>query len=262
MSTLSSMEGRGSPYLIGCRANRADNADIATGDALQWDRAGTEGLDVKQPVTTGLRRDFAGIAVADIEDGEQRNAALAFLGPVRCKFLNNAAAAKYTYATPVTGQDYLTYSATPTNIILLTDQTTGTAVHGPSEGDDAPVVLLLPNVANAVIKAVTVEIEAVETAASDWVVIPEAAIILGAYAVTEAAITGASANITFEIGGTPITSMAIECTVAGAAAGKVYTAAAPTGANVVTAGQAIEVVGDGGSDTGGKTMVTIFYIPN
>lgn len=259
MSTFSSMEGFGYSYPL---AIRAGATAIATGNALQWDRTGTNGLDVKQPATTGLLRDFAGIAVDNVPAGEQKNAALAYLGITKCKYLNSATSAKYTYATPVNGQDYLAYSAKPTNIILLTDQTTGTAVHGPIDGESAPQVLLLPNVNASIIKAVTVEIEAIETASSDWVVIPEAALIIGAYAVTEAAIETATSAITFEIGGTAITSMAISCTVAGAAAGKVYTASAPTAANVVTAGQAVEVVNDGGASAGGKTMVTILYIPN
>lgn len=258
MSNNTAMYGQNYSYCMGMQAPAA--SDVEPGDALQYDRTGTWGLLMKQPVTANLLKDFAGIAVKGVLRGEKANQALATMGVVPCKFKNHASAAAWSYCTPVNAQDYLTYSATPTNIILLTDQTDGTAEHGPNS-TSPPVVMLLPNTGLQTIKSVQVEIEAIGTASSDWVVIPEKATIIGAYAVTEAAITDATSEITFELGGTAITGMGISCTVAGAAIGKVYTATAPTALNLVAAGGAVEVVNDGGATAGGKTMVTILYVP-
>lgn len=260
--TNAGMEGRGYAYLLACRANKTSGADIAQGDALQWDRTGTEGPDVKQPATTGLLSDFAGIAVGDVMDGDIKAAALAVHGPVRCKFLNNASAAKGTYATPVNGQDYLTYSAKPTNIILLTDQSSGTAVHGPDEGDDAPVVFLLPHTAKGQMKVATAYLPNVsnETNGSTWVDLGEPAKIIGGSIVNLAAKTGA-AVVTFKIGGTEVTGLSL--TVAnGAAIGTCVQDFTVTGANTVAAGTAVEIATDGGGSDTVPCMVSVFYVPN
>lgn len=76
----------------------------------------------------------------------QSNAAGVFEGPVPCRFKNHASAVAKTFARPVPGQQYFTYSAIPTPFLLLTDQSSGTDVHTPEEGaaGTAPMICVLP----------------------------------------------------------------------------------------------------------------------
>ena len=92
----------------------------------------------------------------------------------------------------------------------------------------------------------TVDMTDISTAASVWVVSPYAATIEKIYSVINGAITVADAAITVEIGGTAVTGGAITIANSGSAAGTVDSAT-PTALNTVTAGQAIEVITDGGS---------------
>ncbi len=87
------------------------------------------------------------------------------------------------------------------------------------------------------------------TAASRFVVIPWAGTITTAYVVNSVANTTTKTVITLEIGGSLVTMSALEIAIT-AAAGTVVNQS-PSAANVVTAGQAIEVITDGG---GSPTM--------
>ena len=91
-----------------------------------------------------------------------------------------------------------------------------------------------------------VRITDISTAASYWAVTPYAGTIAAVYTVLHGAITGANAVVTLELGGTLVTGSTVTITQSGSAAGDVDTAS-PSAANTVTAGQAIEVITDGGS---------------
>ena len=99
------------------------------------------------------------------------------------------------------------------------------------------------------------EIEDISTAQSDWVVAPYAGTVDKIYTVIDSAITVADANLSFEIAGTPITSGDITVAFTGSAAGDVDSST-PTANNAVTAGQAIELITDGGSTDPCKAKVT------
>lgn len=91
-----------------------------------------------------------------------------------------------------------------------------------------------------------VRIDDISTAQSVWVVSPIAGTIEAIYSVIDGAITGADATLTAELGGTLVTGSSITITQSGSAAGDVDSAS-PSAANIVTAGQAIEIITDGGS---------------
>lgn len=109
----------------------------------------------------------------------------------------------------------------------------------------------------------TGEIADISSAASSWVVSPIAGTISSIWLVTEAKVTadGGDAAITFEIGGTAVTGGAITVVDGDGAIGKVYTAT-PTAQNTVTAGQAIELITDGGSTTACKATVILEITPS
>ena len=95
----------------------------------------------------------------------------------------------------------------------------------------------------------------ITTGTSDWVVAPHAGDIVNWWSVIDATITG-DAGITLEIAATPVTNSAIIITASASAAGDVDTAA-PSAANTVTAGQAIEIVSDGNPSGGTEVCFTI-----
>ncbi len=136
--------GKGYVTMAAAKANRADSNDVEIGDALQWDMSENDGISVKQPVTSGLLGEFAGIAARKLPHGDQNSSTLVVSGVVACKFENHASAAAGEWATPVNGEDYLTYSETATGIRLLTKQDVGTDEHTPDEGAKAPLVWLMP----------------------------------------------------------------------------------------------------------------------
>ena len=96
------------------------------------------------------------------------------------------------------------------------------------------------------------EIADISAAASSWVVCPVAATIVAIYTVTNATTTG-TALISFELGGTAVTGGGL--TIAAGAAGIMDTAT-PTALNILTAGQAIEIITNGGSTNVAKGVVT------
>lgn len=91
------------------------------------------------------------------------------------------------------------------------------------------------------------EIADVSTGASYWVVAPYAGTIEKIYTVINGAIITAAAELTFEIGGVAVTDGAISIVTAGSAAG-IVDSSTPSAANVVTAGQPIEMLTAGASE--------------
>jgi hypothetical protein len=104
------------------------------------------------------------------------------------------------------------------------------------------------------------EIADVSAAASSWTVSPVAGNITRITLVLEKAVTVADAAITFELAGTAVTGGAIAIGHAASAIGKIYSAT-PTAARTVTAGQAIEIITDGGSTTASKATVLFEITP-
>lgn len=100
----------------------------------------------------------------------------------------------------------------------------------------------------------------ISSGASSWsVALPYDVEITGAVVTQETAVTGADAEVTFEIGGTPITSMAVTVAIAGGADGDAFIAVAPTGAASLSAGTSVEVITDGASTTASLGRVAITY---
>ena len=91
-----------------------------------------------------------------------------------------------------------------------------------------------------------------------YIVCPFAGTITSIYTVADSAVLSADVTITSAIGATGITGGVITIAVAGAAAGDVDSCA-PTAANVVTAGQAVNftVTGGGSAGTGPRIHLTM-----
>jgi len=102
---------------------------------------------------------------------------------------------------------------------------------------------------------ITAEIEDVSTTSSTFVAIPDNGKVVKILTALQGAITGANAAITFEIGGTAMTSSAITVAYSGSAAGDVDTSK-PSAANNVLEGGTIEIITDGGSTGTAKLLVT------
>ena len=124
------------------------SARIAQGTPVRFDLqnyydAGMKGMPVI-PMGSSLIGDFAGVTVkslrynANFPPTEHTINGVCTQGIVACRFLNHASAVVGSWCRPVVGQVYFTYSAEPTGIRLLTDQTTGTSEHGPGLGDAIP----------------------------------------------------------------------------------------------------------------------------
>lgn len=118
-----------------------------------------------------------------------------------------------------------------------------------------------PAGANLKTKLVTIAIGDVSTAGSVFGVPGVAGTIVKISNVIDAAITGADAGLTFEIGGTAVTGAAITIANAGSAAGDVDQST-PSALNVITASEAIEVVKDGLSSTTSNGVVTLEILPS
>jgi hypothetical protein len=102
---------------------------------------------------------------------------------------------------------------------------------------------------------ITAEVEDVSTTSSTFVAIPDNGKVVKILTALQGAITGANAAITFEIGGTAMTSSAITVAYSGSAAGDVDTSE-PSAANDVLEGGTIEIITDGGSTGTAKLLVT------
>jgi hypothetical protein len=110
-------------------------------------------------------------------------------------------------------------------------------------------------------KFVTVAIGDVSTAGSVWAVPGVAGTVVKISNVIDAAITGADAGLTFEIGGVAITDAAITIANVSSAAGDVDQST-PSALNVITAVQPIEIVKDGASTTTSNGVVTLEILPS
>ena len=96
----------------------------------------------------------------------------------------------------------------------------------------------------------------VGTAGSYWVACPCNGTIVKMSAVSYLANTTTKTVLTAEIGGTLVTAPAWE--IGATAAAGIVSTVIPTATNTVTAGQAIEIISDGGSATAGQaTMFSI-----
>jgi len=103
---------------------------------------------------------------------------------------------------------------------------------------------------------VTHVIDDISTAGSHWVVPGIAGNIVAISTVIDGVIATADCAMTFEIGGTAITSSAITIAYSGSAAGDVDTST-PTAARTVTAAQPVELISDGASTNTVRCTVTL-----
>jgi hypothetical protein len=100
----------------------------------------------------------------------------------------------------------------------------------------------------------------ISSAASSWVVSPVAGAITKIWTVIAGAVTVGNAAISFEIAGVAVTGAGITIAYSGSAAGTVDSSI-PTALNTVAAGQAIEIITDGGSTDACLAVVTIEITP-
>ena len=133
--------------------------------------------------------------------------------------------------------------------------------HEPKGADAATVgQYLIADGANAAAWAarrvyLTATIEDISVAKSQWLTCPCAGNIEKIYSVLEKAIITADEVITHEIVGSLVTTGTITVTQAGSAAGDADSTV-PSAANVLTAGQAIEIINSGASGTVAKLNLT------
>jgi D-alanyl-D-alanine carboxypeptidase len=102
---------------------------------------------------------------------------------------------------------------------------------------------------------ITYTIPDISTAGSHFVVTPIAGDIDKIYSTINNAITSVNCGLTFEIGGTLVTNGAITIAYSGSAAGTIDNST-PSGANTLTAGQAIEIITNGASSTSCRGTIT------
>ena len=101
----------------------------------------------------------------------------------------------------------------------------------------------------------TYSIADLNTAASYYMVVPLAGVISKIYSVIDGALATADTIITHEIANVAVTNGTITITQAGSAAGDVDSAT-PTAARTLTAGQALEIICDGGTSSTTKCTLT------
>lgn len=104
----------------------------------------------------------------------------------------------------------------------------------------------------------TYEIASLNGAQSYFMVVPVAATLESIRSVIDEAITGADNVLTFEIAGAPVTNGTVTITQSGSAAGDVDSAT-PTAANVLTAGQALEIISNGGASNDIKCTLSFIF---
>jgi len=95
-----------------------------------------------------------------------------------------------------------------------------------------------------------VHLNDLSTAQSHYVVSPLAGDIIGFYSVIDQAIATTDTTLSLEIGGTAVTGGSLTIAFSGSAAGDINSST-PTAANTVTAGQSIEIVCGGETNTSG-----------
>ena len=103
--------------------------------------------------------------------------------------------------------------------------------------------------------SVSIQMTDAGTAQSIWVVAPHAGSIVAAYVVNSVANATTKTVFTLEIETVLVTMPALEVAITQAAG--TVSSAVPTATNVVTAGQAIEVISDGGTDATMPVTVTL-----
>jgi hypothetical protein len=104
--------------------------------------------------------------------------------------------------------------------------------------------------------AVTTRIPDISTASSVFVASPMAGVIETVYVTLHGAITTADSVVTAEINGAALTGLSITAAFSGSTGGSTFSGS-PSGGNSVAAGQAIEIITDGGSSTAVAADVTI-----
>jgi hypothetical protein len=87
--------------------------------------------------------------------------------------------------------------------------------------------------------------EDISTARSAWIVAPFAGTLSKIWSVVDGTTSVAACVFTFELGGTAVTGGTL--TIASGAVAGTVDSATPSALNTVTAGQAIEIISDGGS---------------
>lgn len=102
----------------------------------------------------------------------------------------------------------------------------------------------------------TVTMADVSTASSVWVAAPVACTFSKLYSVINGAIATADAVITTEIAGTLVTNGGLTIAYSGSAAGDVDSGT-PTALNILTAGQALEIITSGAST---NTIISTFTV--
>ncbi len=100
------------------------------------------------------------------------------------------------------------------------------------------------------------EIDDISTVSSSWIVSPYAGTIIKIYSVIDGVMATGDTTLSFELAGVAITNGDIVITQSGSAAGDVDSSS-PTALNVITVGQVIEIITDGGSTNTVKSTITI-----
>lgn len=132
---------------------------------------------------------------------------------------------------------------------------------GSTDAAKATVLFEVTPTATVLEKYVIAEIADISSAASSWTIAPVAGTIENIWTVIDGAIITVDAGITFELGGTAITGSAITIAFSGSAAGTIDTSA-PSALNIVTQGQAIEIITDGASTNAVKAVVILEILPS
>lgn len=109
--------------------------------------------------------------------------------------------------------------------------------------------MALPVVGSFRFRTYVVTMADVSTASSAFVAIAFRGKVVGGYLTIANAITTADSALTGKINGTAITGFTGTAAFTGSAAGTVFTMATPTAANVVAAGDNVELITDGASST-------------
>jgi hypothetical protein len=116
----------------------------------------------------------------------------------------------------------------------------------------------------AIIVPLVAKITDISAASSTFVVSPVLGRITKIYSTLQNAVTSGDAALTFEIGGVEITDSAITVANSGSAAGTVDSSTPSNEAdtNIVAAGQAVELITDGGSTDSCETVITLAIEPS
>lgn len=109
--------------------------------------------------------------------------------------------------------------------------------------------MALPTVSTFKDRTYVVTMADISAASSVFVAMQFRGRVMGAYVTIANAITTADSALTGKINGTAITGFTGTAAFTGSAAGTVFTMATPTAANIVAAGDNVELITDGASST-------------